>query len=421
MMDNLDRYFKAYRILNEYVENNLFCTNLNYRLKNKIAISKWLPIYLKNPNEFELEILREQNIKRMKSFFSIFPTLSEFIKMNEYNVPDKYCYFTYDIIRFKQIYNIYVKKNDDKYIKKAIKENNISNFVAYLCSFINDTMIVVEVENYDVIDNYLKKYFYCNDSDINNNNYRHNFINGYINLFNIVNFDYRVSNGIQIDNRFGTNDIERFRFDNSFRSSYIEVYRSPILIDEFVTEEENLLDLMYLVFNIEQDIFIIDRVKSINLITCLEFLMLTKLSKETDREDNLSLEAQFARKIKRCLSCFNYQIDRNELIDIYNYRSCIVHGNFNSIPKVVSKINNYSTFKKFKERINQGVIADKPDSDDNDSFIYARIYEIFNYIYRLYCINPTLLKQLKSIITKNEFLKFKIEEDLSNIEMRFIY
>ena len=54
-MGSIDKELNAIRIFREHIKNNIFYTNLNYKIESEIKISAVFPIYLRNPNEYEIE------------------------------------------------------------------------------------------------------------------------------------------------------------------------------------------------------------------------------------------------------------------------------------------------------------------------------------------------------------------------------
>ena len=70
-MGRIDKELKAIMKFHDYVINNIYCTRHNYKINNEIKISTAFPIYLRNPNEFELEYFRSKSFEKIFSILSI--------------------------------------------------------------------------------------------------------------------------------------------------------------------------------------------------------------------------------------------------------------------------------------------------------------------------------------------------------------
>lgn len=90
----------------------------------------------------------------------------------------------------------------------------------------------------------------------------------------------------------------------------------------------------------------------------------------------------------------NY-LSKNELDSIYEYRSCLLHGNFKKAKIVLKKIMNKKYYKmKLKKEFYDYEIEEMGHLCYED-VLHCRIQEIFVEIFKIYCSNKELIISLK--------------------------
>ncbi|MBP3461578.1 MAG: hypothetical protein J6K21_04135 [Bacilli bacterium] len=402
-MDRIDKELKAMRKFYEYVTNNIYYTRHNYKIGDEIKISTAFPIYLRNPNELELEYFRNKLFEKIFSILSIFSNaygLKKIINSTHFDIYELYSGFSSQIYDIQNIYNEYIKVNNDKYIKEAIEKNDVKSFSLYLSSFINEDIVLLEIKDWKRIDKAIHKYFNCSFEDILDYDYREYFIEKYINLFNIVNFDLTIYKGLTLS------DDEFFMFSYVRIDEYDKIFEkvlfSPYSIDQFVEKDDDLLHLMFLINSFDKEKYMRERKYSVDFVSCLEFFLVKKLD-----GDNSKIQNQIRLKVRRCCKELGYSISNNEIKDLYDYRCFVVHGNFDGLNRKVNKIINKEWYKEHLNKLYSGDDNTVRDNNEKEELIYCRLYEIFNIVFKLYCEKKKKIEKLKEITSKEKIEEFK--------------
>lgn len=401
-MKKIDRELKALSLFYEHMDKNIFYTRHAYKLENEIKISKKFPIYLKNPNEFEIEYIMENNFKQIYSFVSIFPTLKTLIEMNDFFIDDIYYAFKEEIYDIKRLYKEYLKHNDEGAIKLAINNNDKKSFSLYLSSLFNEDVILIEIKKWDEIDKYLSKYFNCGIDDVEDLDYRINFIERYINFLNIMNFDLRVFQGISL-----LEDKCKLAFTSYYSTDeYDKIFETAMsnmfIIDSFVQNGDDIMTLFFIINNFEKSRYMRERKYIVDIVTCLESLLVKKII-----DVNSKIETQFIRKVKKCCQFFDYNLPTNELKELYNYRSLVVHGNFADINRKTNEITSKKWYKEYSRIMDEKYGELSYDNNVKEDLIFSRLFEIFRIVFKLYCEKNDKLKSLKEITLIEEINNFE--------------
>lgn len=333
-MDRIDKELKDMRKFYEYVTNNIYYTRHNYKIDGEIKISTAFPIYLRNPNELELEYFRNKSFEKIFSILSIFSNtygLKKIINSTHFDIDELHSGFSSQIYDIQNIYNEYIKVNNAEYIKEALEKNDVKSFSLYLSSFINEDIVLLEIKDWKRIDKAIHNYSNCPFEDILDYDYREYFIEKYINLFNIVNFDLTIYKGITLsdDYFFMFSYIRIDEYDKIFE----KVLFSPYSIDQFIENDDDLLHLMFLINNFDKEKYMRERKYSVDFVSCLEFFLVKKLD-----SNNSKIQNQFRLKVRLCCKELGYSISNNEIKDLYDYRSHVVHGNFAFLNKKINQI-----------------------------------------------------------------------------------
>lgn len=396
-MDDVDLDFKSKRVLFELINENIFCTKQKYKLDSEIKISDFFPIYLKNPNEFELEYFKTKSYNKLYSFVSLFPTLQYLLNLKSYDLDIQYFAFSRQINELQYLYEDYLYFNDD--ILKSVADNNKIAFCSSLSNFLNDCSILVEIKDWNLIDKYLIQYFNCDSESVFFRDYREQFIEKYLNFFNIINFDLRVYQGIRL-----VDSSERF-FDFPFmrNDEYNKVldslFKNIYLTDSFVSSESDVMNLLFLINLFDEGLFFKERKYIVDFVTALEFLFVKKF-------DRPNIEMQFKYKIRRCCKELGYHISIDELKDLYNYRSLIVHGNFVEINNKIADITRRVWYKNFVENNGFDDEITQYDNNEKETLIYSRLYELFVLMFKLYCEDRKNVDLMKVMDCKEKIESF---------------
>ena len=371
------------------MQKNIFCTKESEKLEKKIKISNVFPIYIKNPSNLELEYLKRENYKKNFSIISIFPNLTYLFETEECLNDPKYYAFKRQIYDIRSLY----RKNKNTKIEEYVKNNDIKAFCDYFIH-LKENMIVIEVKDWKKLDSYIMKYYNCNYFDVEDLGYRKHFLKQYLNLFNIVNLDMTKFQGITLIN---SDDIlmHSFYTNNDYKKNFLEMILNPYIIDSFVKDDSQIMDLFFIINNFEKVRYLKERKAIIDLVTCLEFFLVQKLN-----ASNSKLENQFKFKIRKCCNEMGYKVSINELQDLYDYRSLIVHGNFKKVNDKTEKITNRQWYFEYVKNSEFNGTAHYYDNSDKEDLIFCRLFEIFNVVFRLYCKKNEAMKILKELADK---------------------
>ena len=269
----------------------------------------------------------------------------------------------------------------------------------YLSSFINEDIVLLEIKDWKRIDKVIDKYSNCAFEAIVECYYREYFIEKYINLFNIVNFDLTIYNGLRLtDNFFFIFSSVR---DNEYDKVFEEVLLSPYIIDRFVENDEDLLILMYLINSFDKEKYMRERKYSVDFVTCLEYFLVKKIVGADSKIQN-----QIRLKVRRCCKEVGYYISNNEINDLYDYRSHVVHGNFDGLNKKINEITKRAWYKNHLNSLYSQGTDIVCVYFEKDELRYCRLYEIFIIVFKLFCEKRKKLEKLKEITNKENIEHF---------------
>lgn len=400
-MYKIIREMDAQRLFYDHMQNNIFYTRCLYKLDCEIKISKIFPIYLKNLNEFEKEYVKEKIYKKLFSIVSIFPSLNYLLNCSRLNINDRYIAFLDDIFYIQEMYSNYIHNNDKTTINEAIQKNDKKSFCAYLSFYNMEDIIIIDIKDWKKIDNCIVKYYNCKKDDVEDMDYRIDFIKQYINLFNIINFDLRKFQGINILNDIFELTNIGFYQPNDYKMELEKVFKNTFIVDIFIKNNLDIQNLFFIINVFENNRYMKERKYIVDFITCIEFFLVKKLN-----DNNNKIESQFNLKVRRCCKELNYKVPINELSELYNYRSLIVHGNFFDINRKTNEITNRKWYVDYSKQIDNEFGEHYYDNTDKENLIYSRLYEIFNCIFRLYCKYKNSIERLKKITDKSKIDNF---------------
>ena len=110
---------------------------------------------------------------------------------------------------------------------------------------------------------------------------------------------------------------------------------------------------------------------------------------------NQSIERQNSGGFKDFRRIKNFSLSKREIGQIYDYRSCLLHGDFITAKTVLHKIMNKKFYKN--EILKDDIFCDEEIDDIHyQGLIKDRALQIFIQVYKLYCENPNYVIQLKN-------------------------
>lgn len=254
-------------------------------------------------------------------------------------------------------------------------------------------LIIIEIKDWQSIDNFLAIYYDIKNIDeIEARDYRNYFIEDFMNLFNKVNFSQKVITGLGPSK----NDLSFLHdasdLNNKDMSEVINVLEKPIIVDNFINTKSDHLSFQFIIETLNSTKLRTYRNRCITYVTILEF-MLTKPKKYSN---NKSISFQFYNNIIKCYEYLNRKIYKRELRLIYEYRSSILHGDFENVRKCLEQLINLLPLKKHIQNVKY--IYSELDFDNlyYEEILSIRLNEIFRTVYTLFCANPQVIQNIKN-------------------------
>lgn len=394
---------KFYNIYNDKeindAMNNKYLLNFKYKLNDKIYISKKYGIVIRNLNEIENDILSESLILKIYKILSLFKNtkqifddkklqeikstyLKQFTDFNDQTI------IAYDLEGVEQnnLFDkiiIIIKDNINN-----IDSKNIENISKKIANQYLENCIVLYSEKEKSIYNLINRCANYNNEDIDLFDKYDDFIFKYIELWNSLNFNQYNYFGIKVNNFTTKLDLIINLFDLEKMEIFdecIKIFDSPIMID--IDDEV----LFYFIINRFYSCYYMDNNNRILLyFSLLELLLSHKPSCKNDS----SISMQLSNNIIICSKKYNQiEISEKEIRELYNYRSLLIHGNFNKIHKALQKIKKFD----FAKRLIVELEIEEFVEDDffMVNLLRIRMLEIFSFIYKIYCIDKLYVEKLK--------------------------
>lgn len=393
------------RVIYNHVEKNIFATHFKHKIKDNISISKFLPILLRNPEELESQIIclnlhkvvKDFLKNNKKKFFEVIKDESKKIdfllsiklsKEYEYRLAHilEMCLENEKTIEVLNIcyklhkeLKLYVKESGRTDKMKLINDCLLSTLASKIVRSYIKNLIIIEVKEWDLIDNMLLKYYCLREKKEFLQDYREKFIENYMNLFNKLMFSGDGIIGIYGNDR----NYKDLTILHESTPEVKKALKNIILIDEHIQKDEDYLPLQFLMEILNGSRFSNARTDCINYITGLEFM----LTKQPTTQKEKGVTRQFIDNIFSCYQYLGLSITKKEIKIIYNYRSNLVHGNFDGAKLELNKLEKLDYYK-FEINKELGV-------DDSVWVLSLRLNEIFTNVYKLYCTNHNYVESLK--------------------------
>ena len=401
----------------ELLENvyDRYILNLKFKIDGEICISEKFGIVIRNINEMEKYILATPLVRIMKKILKLTENLNDFLE------PEK------------------VKTIHEKYVKE-------------LTEFDDNTIIKIDIDGYDkyleikniiqIITENISDYISEKDKTL----VAENIVGKYLEQFIILHVknSYEIVQLIKNNSRFDEEQIELYGLVNEFIYKYIELWNAinfkqieylGIKISDFNNKLENLLDhrhsensaLSKEFINILKNIWCVDIIdeKIMYYITnrfyenvldenriLLYFSLVELLISHKPKNSKDSIISQLTNNITQCMNemkKFDYDneelnITTKEIKLLYEYRSILVHGNFNKEKEILKKLEKIDFFKKYKEILN--VEDDELKEMFLVSIIRIRTLNIFSTIYKMCIIDDKYVKSIKNKTIKNSLIQY---------------
>ncbi len=390
--DRISNLFKT----DEYIRTNIFLTIFKYPLKKERQISKLYPIFLRNPKNNEAESigkkLRAKILKILNSIEDLTLILDETKFSEKLSLKD---FDISDIIIYSRIIENFVSLNNKEDLKRLLEEGKLNsyNLSLFIIEDYLKELIIIEIKDWQSIDNFLAIYYDIKNIDeIEARDYRNYFIEDFMNLFNKVNFSQKVITGLGPSK----NDLSFLHdasdLNNKDMSEVINVLEKPIIVDNFINTKSDHLSFQFIIETLNSTKLRTYRNRCITYVTILEF-MLTKPKKYSN---NKSISFQFYNNITKCYDYLNRKISKRELKLIYEYRSSILHGDFENVRKCLEQLINLPPLKKHIQNVKY--IYSELDFDNlyYEEILSIRLNEIFRTVYSLFCTNPQVVQNIKN-------------------------
>lgn len=392
LYENSDEHYEK----TGYIISNIFNTSYKFKMDKQLSISKKFPIYLRNPKLEEINILGlELNRKIKQILFSLndlelildYKNLKEYLEYKYFDT-----FFDHQIIEIICDYT-YINKQNNEFLEIIKDMQNIIFIAEFITEYYLKDLIIIEVKSWNKIDKSLADYYGQEELDpIETADYRIYFLENYLNLFNKINFKLE-HNGISINDKihFHFHDLIK-NINNYYYNEVVKVLAQPITIDDFLENKADEFSFHFLIETLNGSKLSSARMICLNYIIILEFMLTKQKLLKTDK----GIKKQFCDNIIECYKHLNYKISEKELKNIYQYRSCIFHGNFE---KAIENLNEIMKFSYFKKNIfiNKCKYSYRECCiSDYEEILNERLNEIFTNVYKLYCHDKKFVEDIKN-------------------------
>lgn len=371
-------------ILNRSGQLDYLYVNERYNIENDIILSKRIGIKIR-------KIDKKTKIDFITyNFFKI----KDLIKQQGY---DKFCKQykiathneTLDKIYYKVEHKIITSTIDEYFYISTIKniihiyKKEVNNNINYNDPSFSDKMLFKYLDNYfskfiiiDYDKNEVKKFiskYYVNENQAEDLTY--SFVNNFLSFYKIIttmNFSYKNSYDINLK------ELSVFNYKKASRIKYKDFYK---YFDNLVEDDKNYYDFMFIIEMLELTKHNSNKKDIIDYISIFELLLVK-------RDKNISNQIQ-----NKCMNFLDKSYSENEFKLMYDYRSKIIHGDYE---KSINKLREISLLKKYE-------ITNEELQDDTYSNINQLLEEkvrnsLFNalvIILRCFVFNNQKIKLVK--------------------------
>lgn len=403
------------------IDESIYILNVISDIKD-INISKELGLILRNVNEKEINYIlpkiSNQIEKAMKLGFEKISVCEHIYDENSGETTNIKNFFTVlnDKINFDEAIDIqlyiYSKliSEQNKLNEKLIysKEEDFSNIKEYsnkLAKIICSKFIVLEVKDYNKLYSIFNKYYFLNNDVVRMNWCTRKFIYNLVKFLNVI-FLMNDSHIDETNCNFNIIEFEQFSFHIYSFVSFYDGYYHNFYSDRNISQNLNKIDSNYIdsyIINNKQNLnnllFIVSKMYveddkthefnyreyNLNLISILELLLVNS-------NDEKNIKNKFIKNILICLAINNSIKNLNEeksiLNSIYNYRSCILHGNYPGYTNAMSDLEKFLKYMpKDYELTKYNTI---------DYLISKKLNYYVSNVFRVISINKNIIDIIKS-------------------------
>lgn len=395
------------KLFDEYEKINLYNINEDRKIFILDVIGKISPIIISDYFGIKIRNLTDEEIKRFISFKD--PTIAKDFRKNNIEIFNKVEQFDFD----DDVINDFFK--EEKISFKDDLNDNKKCQLSKLYLFCKN-IIIIDL-NYDKVFNEFKDY----NSYFYNNNLTYlyeseevatieSFVDGLTKLMSIFLSGSSFSELIEIYAEHINLDIYhlmlylRWRKNNSlqdfdiFKENIFELENLRLFFDDY--DRNLLMEYSFIINTIERGL-LNDKLILISYVTVLEFLLTAKPDSSGYDE---SVTRQFIKNVMTCLAISieltedEFNDLKRELREIYDYRSNIVHGNFEKIENNLKKLYKFQFYKDLREEIN--FFESKLLTDDaylvEDRFIIIRLMQVLKFVLIVWLKYPLLINVFKN-------------------------
>lgn len=387
---------------------NKYLLGIKYEFKGEIILSHKYELVIRNVNEIEKYILSKPLARKIYDILKISNDLDDFYnKEKEKKIKNKYLKrftdFNFNtIIRcdidgsnideqidkiieiIKEYLNECKKEKEYKKIAKKISEKYFTDFIVLYSK--NEKKIYQLINDNTKLDNY----------SIDWHGYYDEFIFKYMEIWNAINFKQKEYLGLKIYNfRVVLGDLFNIRKleEHQIHKEYIKVINNINYID--IKDEL----LFYYIINRFNSDYYLDKNNKILLYFSLIELLITHKPKSGDD----SIMKQLKKKIIECIKKLNMyiktekydEITYKEIDLLYDYRSILIHGDFEKISGLLRKLEKLEFFIKMKNELE--IEDDELKESMLIDIIRIRVLNIFSNIYKLMTYDEEYIKQIKKM------------------------
>lgn len=270
------------------------------------------------------------------------------------------------IVTLKNIIRIYKKEVDSK-----IDYNNPSFKDKMLFEYLNNyfSKFAVIIYDQEKTKNFISKYYV---TEVQSEDQIRTFINNFLSFYKLI-----TNNSFSYEYNFKYN-LKKCMLFNNEKAKNIKYRNFSNYFDDVMVNENNYDNFMFMLEILDLNEHISDKKKIINYISILELLLVKG-------NNNISVQLQ-----AKCINLLkDNKYSQNEIKIAYDYRSKIIHGEYEAAIDKLHQLSLINEYKFTKEELEYEIYL------NFEQMVEQRLSE------RLYVI---LVVVLRSFIFKNHFI-----------------
>ena len=367
--------------------NTLF-VNQRIQLDTELMLSKELEIALQNIDSkiknayivsfyFKLkEIIKTTGQKRFLQQYRIAYTNPDTLfmsKMINKGIIDKNRIYDFlEIVTLKNIIHIYSKEIDASvdYKNPSFKDNML---LKYLENYFSKLCIITY--NQIKVKKFIAKY-YIQDFQVEDR--VHFFVYSFLMFYQMItNVLLNCEN--DFSGRIKSYPAEIFHAKKILKLKHKNFYKC---FDKIMVQEENFLNFMFILEMMNFKVINSDRKCIIDYVSILELLLI-------NGDKNISLQLQ-----KKCIKIMkNYNFSVEEIKLIYDYRSKIIHGEYQNAMKKIHELSKLDKYMLSEIEIKNEIYLNQDQMIEEK--IQQQLYLILMVAFKFFVFHNNYLKKLK--------------------------